>query len=130
MGGRYQITQVALRACWRAGAGAAPLGFAAASVKSDSDGVSRFSPGVLGAPKEAKAPEPRPNAEEAFVEGEETPPPERGDRALKGFDRPWELSGPNRLDERGSSTLAPPSLPSVPVMDRDNLEELQGHVHG
>jgi hypothetical protein len=55
-------------------------------------------PGVLGVPKDANAPEPKPNAEEAFVEGEDTPP-ERGDNALKGFDRPpCELSGPKRFD--------------------------------
>ena len=102
----------------------------APSAESCSVKLSRFSrgvlrsepPGVLGAPKDAKAPDPRPNADEAFVDGEDTPP-ERGDRALKGFDRPWELSGPKRF-VRGISTLAP-SLPSVPVIDRDNLEELE-----
>jgi hypothetical protein len=78
----------------------------------------------LGAPKEAKAPDPRPKADEAFVDGEETPV-DIGDMALKGFERPWELSGPKRLDERGRSTRAP-SLPSVPDMERDNLEELRG----
>lgn len=59
--------------------------------------VSEEAPGVLGAPNEAKAPEPKPNADEAFVEGDATPP-ERGDIALKGFERPWELSGPNRFE--------------------------------
>jgi hypothetical protein len=84
-------------------------------------------PGVFGAPKDAKAPEPRPNADEAFVEGEDTPA-ESGERALKGLDRPpWELSGPKRFDVR--EMLAPLSLLSVPVIDRDNLEELDRRVH-
>ena len=82
-------------------------------------------PGVFGAPKDAKAPDPRPKADDALVDGEETPPPERGDIALKGFDRPWELSGPRRFDVRGSSTLAPASLLSEPVIDSDNLAELE-----
>ena len=43
--------------------------------------------GVLGAPKDANAPEPRPNADEALVDGEDRPP-DRGDNALNGFDRP------------------------------------------
>ena len=38
-------------------------------------------------PKEANAPEPSPNAEEAFAEGEDAFV-DRGDMALKGFDRP------------------------------------------
>lgn len=78
----------------------------------------------MGAPNDAKAPEPRPNADEAFVDGEETPA-ERGERALKGLDRPWELSGPKRFDVRERSTLAPPSLLSVPAIDRDSLEVLK-----
>jgi hypothetical protein len=41
----------------------------------------------LGAPKEAKAPDPRPKALVAFVDGEETPA-DMGDMALKGFERP------------------------------------------
>ena len=81
-------------------------------------------PGVFGAPKDAKAPDPRPKADDALVDGEETPLPERGDIALKGFDRPWELSGARRFDVRGSSTLAPASLLSEPVIDSDNLAEL------
>lgn len=128
MGGRYQMTQVDFSGCSLMAVLAAFV--FALSAESCSVGLSRFSrgvlrsepPGVLGAPKDAKAPDPRPNAEEAFVDGEDTPP-ESGDRALKGFDRPWELSGPKRF-VRGSSTLAP-SLPSVPVIDRDNLEELE-----
>lgn len=64
------------------------------------DPSSKALPGVLGVfePKEAKAPEPSPKAFEAPADGEETPP-ERGDIALKGLDRPWELSGPKRFDE-------------------------------
>jgi hypothetical protein len=57
------------------------------------------------------------------VDGEATPP-DNGDIALNGFERPCELSGPNRFDGRGSSTRAPPSLASAPDVDRDNLEEL------
>lgn len=38
-------------------------------------------------PNEANAPDPRPNADEALPDGEETPA-ERGDNALKGLDRP------------------------------------------
>lgn len=63
---------------------------------------SKLPPGVLGVlldePKDAKAPEPSPKAFDAPAEGEDTPP-ERGDMALKGFERPCELSGPNRFDE-------------------------------
>lgn len=131
MGGRYQTIQVDLSGC---SPGPIAGGFARALAReasSCSGATSRFSPGVFtsdeppgvfGAPNEAKAPDPSPKAEEALVDGEETPP-DSGDIALKGFERPWELSGPNRLDERGRSTRAP-SLPSAPDMDRDNLEEL------
>jgi hypothetical protein len=85
---------------------------------------SKVLPGVLGVfveePKEANAPEPSPNAFDAPTDGEETPP-ERGDMALKGLDRPWELSGPKRFDEwvRGSSGLELPSLSLV--VDSDSL---------
>lgn len=78
----------------------------------------------MGAPNEANAPDPRPKAEEALVDGEETPP-DSGDIALKGFERPCELSGPKRFDARGISTRAPPSLPSVPDIESDNFEELR-----
>lgn len=81
----------------------------------------------MGAPNEAKAPDPSPKAEEALVEGEEMPA-DIGDIALKGLERPCELSGPNRFDERGISTRAP-SLPSVPDIDKDNLEELERKSH-
>lgn len=134
MGGRYQITQVDLSKWSFDDTAVEPLVF---SKNSDSEVGSRFSPpgvfrsedppGVLGAPKDAKAPEPKPKAEEALVDGEETPP-ERGERALKGFDRPWELSGPKRFAVRGISTLAPPSFPSVPVIDRESLEVLQNRT--
>lgn len=56
------------------------------------------------------------------MDGEETPP-DNGDIALNGFERPCELSGPNRLDGRGSSTRAL-SFGSAPDVDRDNLDEL------
>lgn len=49
--------------------------------------------GVLGAPKDANAPEPRPKAEEALAEDEDTPPPERGEIALKGLERALDLDG-------------------------------------
>lgn len=57
-----------------------------------------------------------------MVDGEETPP-DNGDIALNGFERPCELSGPKRFDRRGSSTRAP-SFASAPDVDRDNLDEL------
>jgi hypothetical protein len=57
--------------------------------------------GVLGVfaadPKEANAPEPRPNAEEPPVVGEASPPGVDGEMALKGFRPPWDESPPNRL---------------------------------
>lgn len=47
--------------------------------------------GVFGVfaedPNDANAPDPRPKADEAFIDGEDAPA-ERGDMALKGFDRP------------------------------------------
>lgn len=43
-------------------------------------------PGVLGVPKDAKAPEPRPKALEAPEDGEDTPA-DRGEMALKGLER-------------------------------------------
>jgi hypothetical protein len=69
-------------------------------------------PGVFGVfaedPKDAKAPEPRPNAEEAPELGEETLV-ESGDIPLNAFDLPGaELSPPNRLVDvnvRGDSIL-------------------------
>lgn len=76
----------------------------------------------MGAPNEANAPDPRPKAEEGLAVDDETPP-DSGDIALNGFERPWELSGPNRLEERGISTRAPPSLLSVPDIDSDSLDE-------
>lgn len=42
-------------------------------------------PGVFGVLKDANAPEPKPNADEALVDGEDTPP-DSGDNALNGFD--------------------------------------------
>lgn len=87
-------------------------------------------PVVLGVfavePKDANAPDPRPNAEEAPAEGEETFV-DRGEIALKGLERPWELSGPKRFEEwpRGESDLAELSLLSGPVMDKESLVELQ-----
>lgn len=86
---------------------------------------SKALPGVLGVfaeePKEANAPEPSPKAFDAPADGEETPVERGEDMALKGLDRPWELSGPKRFDEcvRGSSGRELPSL--SPAVDRDSL---------
>ena len=137
MGGRYQITQLDLSGCSLGPGVVRPFVFnsvedvrgscsAHASRLSLDDPKSEMPPGVLGAPKDANAPDPSPNAEEAPADGEETPVVE-GERELKGFDRLCELSGPKRFDEwlRGRSTRAPPSLLSVPGVDRDNLPELQ-----
>lgn len=90
------------------------------------DPKSGMPPGVLGAPKDANAPDPSPNAEDAPADGEETPVVE-GEMELKGFDRLCELSGPKRFEEwlRGRSTRAPLSLLSVPDVDSDSLPELR-----
>lgn len=87
--------------------------------------VSVEPPGVLGIPNDANAPDPRPNADEALVDGEDMPP-DKGDSALKGFDRAWELSFPKRFDAcpRGVSPLEPPSLLSEPPVERDSFEGL------
>lgn len=75
---------------------------------------SRDVPGVFGVfaedPKDAKAPEPRPKADEAPELGEETLV-DNGEIALKGLDRPWEGVSPNRLADvkaRGESVLLLP----------------------
>jgi hypothetical protein len=89
--------------------------------KSNADGVL----GVFAVePKDANAPEPRLKADEALAEGEETFV-ESGEMALKGLERPCELSGPNRFDEwlRGDSAF-PLSLLSTPDMDNESLLEL------
>ncbi len=64
---------------------------------------SKAVPGVLGVfpedPKEAKAPDPKPKAEEAPDEGEAMLV-ESGVMALKGLERPWEeVSPPYLLEE-------------------------------
>lgn len=63
---------------------------------------SKVVPGVLGVlvadPKDAKAPEPRPNAEEPPVVGEASAPGVKGGMALNGFLPPCDESPPNRLD--------------------------------
>lgn len=82
-------------------------------------------PGVLGVfaedPKEAKAPDPRPKAEEA-AEGE---PVEGVERLLKGLDLPCEEVSPNLrlVYDRGESTL--PSF-SGPLIESESLLLLQG----
>ena len=73
--------------------------------------------GVLGDPKDAKAPDPRPNADEALADGEDTP---LGDNALNGFDRLWGVSVPKRFPRAGGA----PSFLSEPLVERDNLEVL------
>jgi hypothetical protein len=62
---------------------------------------SKAVPGVLGVlaedPKDANAPEPRPNAEEPPVVGEARPLGVSGDTPLKGFLPPCDESPPNRF---------------------------------
>lgn len=62
---------------------------------------SKAVPGVLGVlaaePNEAKAPEPRPKADEPPVVGDASPPGVNGGMALKGFRPPWDESPPKRL---------------------------------
>jgi len=54
--------------------------------------------GVLAAePKDANAPDPRPNAEEPPVVGEARPPGVSGETPLKGFLPPCDESPPNRF---------------------------------
>lgn len=147
MGGRYQTTQVERMGCsfgplellLLLKEDAEPLDltvFAPGPSLSPSAALDGFRskppPGVLGVfvddPNDAKAPDPRPNADDALAEGEGTFV-ERGDIALKGFERPMEPS--NRLDEwpRGESDLMLVlSLPSDPDMDRESL--LEKNVNG
>ncbi|CBY00208.1 predicted protein [Plenodomus lingam JN3] len=66
---------------------------------------SKALPGVLGVlaeePKDAKAPEPRPNAVEPPVVGDARPPGVKGGIALKGFRPPCDESPANRfVDEK------------------------------
>ena len=84
-------------------------------------------PGVLGVfaedPNDAKAPEPRPKADEA-AEGELV---EGVERLLKGLDLPCEEVSPNRrfVYDRGESTL--PSF-SGPFIESESLLLLQPTV--
>ena len=87
-------------------------------------------PGVLGVfadPKEAKAPEPSPNAEAAPVVGDGTFVVEV-EIALKGLALPWDdVSPPKRLAEkvRGSSGFVP-SLPTLELkLVKESLLELK-----
>lgn len=141
MGGRYHTTHVDLMGC-SFGAGLfilfreedelfdltlpAPLGSWSpwASLLSF-DGFRSKPPGVLGVfaddPKDANAPEPRPKADDAPTEGEETLG-EMGAIALKGLERPREPS--KRLEAwlRGESDLVLVlSLGSDPGVDRESL---------
>lgn len=64
---------------------------------------SKAVPGVLGVllvdPKDAKAPDPRPNADEPPVVGEASPAGVNGETPLNGFRPPCDESPPpNRLD--------------------------------
>lgn len=119
MGGRYQTIHVDLRGCSLSveavvlSDDAEPFAFTVSVPVPSTSCVSFFSPelfeeprsnvppeGVFGVlaedPNDANAPDPRPNADEAFIDGDDAPA-ERGDIALKGLDRPWELSGPKRF---------------------------------
>lgn len=112
MGGRYQTTQVAFKGCsliaeaawilfnevdelfgltWSVGVKSCSPCDSLLSLDPFEEPKSKVLFGALGsfteAPNEANAPEPRPNADEALPDGEETPA-ERGDIALKGLDRP------------------------------------------
>ena len=62
---------------------------------------SKAVPGVFGVfvaePKDANAPEPRPNADEPPVVGEVTPPGVSGETPLNGFLPPCDESAPNRF---------------------------------
>lgn len=85
---------------------------------------SKAVPGVLGVlaedPKEAKAPDPRPKAEEPAVVGEARPLPVKGEMVLKGFFPPCDESpAPMRRDAEnvrvGASGL------SLWDMDKESL---------
>lgn len=82
-------------------------------------------PGVFGVftePNEAKAPLPKPNAEDAPADGDFA---DEGVIALKGFVFPCDDVSPNRRlgKDRGESSF-PPSLPSVSFTANDNLPVL------
>ena len=54
---------------------------------------------LLAAPKDANAPEPKPKADEPAVVGDASPPPVRGEIALKGFRPPCDdVSPPKRFE--------------------------------
>jgi len=83
--------------------------------------------GVFAAPKEAKAPDPKPNAPEAPMVGDARAPVE-GDMELKGFDfvcegvsPPWRFT-PEKLREVWS---VDPVLPVVLAVLSDSLLELE-----
>ena len=89
--------------------------------------------GVFGVfteePKEAKAPDPRPKAEDAPAVGEVTLVAVAGEVVLKGLDLPWdEVSPPNRRLEgnaRGESCFAASLLLFETEVDKDSLLELR-----
>jgi hypothetical protein len=96
--------------------------------------ISRDAPGVLGVfaeePKEANAPDPSPNAEDApFDVGEEMFAVVSGDIPLKGFDLPvLPLSPPNRFAD-GYARVVSVLLRSLLLLfeleeDRESLLEL------
>ena len=79
--------------------------------------------GVLAEPKEAKAPEPNPNALEAPVVGDTKLPP----GVLKGLALPCaDVSPPWRLEKEALREESPADEPLGPFVDvvRDNLPEL------
>ena len=121
------------------------LGLISAPVCSFTLSFSRFSPGVDGVPrsmevpgvlgvlaedpKDANAPDPSPNAEDAPVVGEATAVVLKGEIPLKGLDLPLaEPSPPNRFAAeygRGESLLLLSLLlPFELEVDRESLLEL------
>ena len=86
--------------------------------------------GVLGVfelePNDAKAPDPRPKAEDAPDVGEATPVVVRGEMPLKGFGLPPSPPGrlaPEYVRAESSFVLSFPALLEFDV-DRDSLPEL------
>lgn len=91
-------------------------------------------PGVFGVfvaePKDANAPDPRPNADEPPVVGDASPPGVRGEIALKGFLPPCDESPPYRFVAEkvrcGASGLSP--WASECDIDRESLLVLLGAI--
>lgn len=92
--------------------------------------VSSVVPGVLGVlavdPKDAKAPDPSPKAEDAPLVGEATLVVVKGEMLLKGFLPLFAVSPPKRLiAENGRGSCLEVSLsPFVFEVDKESLPEL------